>query len=182
MVDEIQRKQLEQERAHSQKMEAVGQLIGGVAHDFNNLPQVISSNLHFLKEDLGDNGEHADMLRVALGAADRGAGITHGLLAFAHQGMLAPKETNVGILLTDAVSLLRPMLGETIEITAIVETPATQALVDQSHLQTAPINLAINARDAMPEGGKLVFELAQTEAVRKVFDRHDESAGTSGNG
>ena len=97
-----------------------------------------------------------------MNATLRGADITRGMLAYSHKGMLVPTRIDVGELVSNTVNLLRPMLGESIEIEAKVGGPATPVLADQSHLQAALINLAINARDAMPTGGALKITVART--------------------
>ncbi len=160
--DITERKQLERTLAQTQKMEAVAHLTSGVAHDFNNLLQVISSNLHYLEDDLDEGSAQIKRVRLALNATLRGADITRGMLAYSHKGMLVPTRIDVGELVSNTVNLLRPMLGESIEIEAKVGGPATPVLADQSHLQAALINLAINARDAMPTGGALKITVART--------------------
>ena len=176
--DITERKQLERKLAQSQKMEAVGHLTSGVAHDFNNLLQVISSNLHFLKEGLDEGSAKLEMVRLALNATLRGADITRGMLAYSRKGMLVPTTVDVGELVTNTVNLLRPMLDETVEIEINVEGPATLVLADQSHLQAALINLAINARDAMPDGGTLSFLVTRAQDDgRLVSDSMEHVAG-----
>jgi PAS domain S-box-containing protein len=156
--DVTERMKLERQLAQSQKMEAVGQLTGGVAHDFNNILTVITGTIEILAEGVADRPELAAITRLIDEAAARGAGLTHQLLAFARKQPLQPDETDINALMSEAASLLRPTLGEQVEIESMLEDDAWPALVDRSQLLTAVLNLAINARDAMPGGGKLMLE------------------------
>jgi PAS domain S-box-containing protein len=156
--DVTERRKLERQLAQSQKMEAVGQLTGGVAHDFNNILTVITGTIEILAEGVADRPELAAITRLIDEAAARGAGLTRQLLAFARKQPLQPQETDINALMVEVASLLRPTLGEQIEIESMLEDAAWPALVDRSQLVTAVLNLAINARDAMPGGGKLTLE------------------------
>jgi len=159
-VDVTARVQAEEVARQAQKMEVVGQLTGGVAHDFNNLLQVISSNLDLLLPAVKDDKKAVRRLRNAMAGATRGAGLTRQLLAFARRQPLAPQALNLGRLLTQMEDLLRRTLGERVEIETIVAGGLWNALADPTQLEQAILNLAINARDAMPEGGKLTIELS----------------------
>ncbi len=141
-------------------MEAVGQLTGGVAHDFNNLLQIITTNLAFLAEDLRGNPEHLEMLEAAQMAAERGSQVTHGLLAFTRQQALLPEAIDIETFVADTVKLLKPALGETIAIEIRIAAALPPPLADRGHLQNALINLAVNARDAMSDGGTLLIEVS----------------------
>lgn len=159
--DLTNRQRMEQELRQAQKMEAVGQLTGGVAHDFNNLLTVVIGNLEMVTERLGDTDERIGRwLKEAFDAAESGAQLTQRLLAFGRRQPLEPRVTDLGDLVTQATQLLRRTLGESIEMRTIVETDRCRALVDPSQLQNALLNIAINARDAMPGGGRLIIELA----------------------
>jgi signal transduction histidine kinase/DNA-binding response OmpR family regulator len=154
----------ELERAHeqlrqSQKMEAIGQLTGGVAHDFNNVLQVVASNLQLLQMSLAGNPQAQRRLEAAAFAADRGAKLSSHLLAFARRQPLQPVPTNLGRILRGMDDLLRRALGESIQIETIVTGGLWTTLVDPNQLENVILNLAINARDAMEGGGKLTLEL-----------------------
>ncbi|MGQ9425116.1 response regulator [Gilvimarinus sp. F26214L] len=156
--------QLSQEALHrSQKLEAVGQLTGGVAHDFNNVLQIISGNLQLieLQQQQGELDEHSvkHYLEAAVEAVERGSKLSSQLLAFARRQPLRPIPVNLGRVLRDMDSLLRRALGETIEIETVVAGGLWPTLVDPNQLENVVLNLAINARDAMPGGGKLTLEL-----------------------
>jgi PAS domain S-box-containing protein len=142
----------------AQKMEAVGQLTGGVAHDFNNILTVITGTIEILADAVALEPDLAAIARMMDEAAARGASLTQGLLAFARRQPLDPRETDVNTLVGDVAKLLRPTLGEHIEVDAKLAAEAWPALVDPNQLTTALLNLALNARDAMPQGGKLMLE------------------------
>ena len=142
----------------AQKMEAVGQLTGGVAHDFNNILTVITGTIEILGEAVKDRPHLAQITDMISAAAARGADLTRHLLAFARRQPLQPRNTDVNALVIDAARLLRPTLGEQIEIESMLEHDSAPALIDPSQLSTAILNLALNARDAMPNGGKLTLE------------------------
>jgi PAS domain S-box-containing protein len=148
----------EERSRQSQKMEAVGQLISGIAHDFNNMLTVITGTIDILADGVADKPRLASIAKLISQAADRGAELTGHLLAFARNQPLQPCETDINDLLVAAQGLLRPALGELIEIETVLEEDVWTALVDPTQLTTALINLADNARDAMPEGGKLTLE------------------------
>jgi PAS domain S-box-containing protein len=150
----------EQQFRQAQKMEAVGQLTGGLAHDFNNILTVIMGTIELLEEGVADRPELAAVARMIDAAAGRGAELTNRLLAFARKQPLQPCPTDINALIREADQLLRPALGETIEIVTKLDARASPALVDPSQLINALLNLAINARDAMPGGGKLTLETA----------------------
>jgi signal transduction histidine kinase len=142
----------------SQKMEAVGQLTGGIAHDLNNILTVITGTIEILAEAVADRPELAAIARMIDEAAGRGADLTQRLLAFARKQPLQPREVDVNSLVTEASNLLRPTLGEHIEVHMTLAGDASRALIDPSQLTNAILNLALNARDAMPDGGKLTIE------------------------
>ncbi len=158
----------------SQTMEAVGQLTGGVAHDFNNLLQIISANLDLAAADARANPKTAERLQNAISAVERGSRLTAQLLAFARRQALDPRSTNLGRLLNDMTDLLRRTLGERVEIESIVSGGLWNTLVDPSQVENAILNLAINARDAMPDGGKLTIELANAYLDDSYAAQHAE--------
>jgi PAS domain S-box-containing protein len=141
-----------------QKMDAIGQLTGGVAHDFNNILTVITGTIGILEEAVADKPDLVAITRLIDEAAERGANLTKHLLAFARKQPLQPTEVDINALMLEAAKLLRPTLGEHIEITPILAEDAWAAMVDPNQLTTAILNLALNARDAMPNGGKLALE------------------------
>jgi signal transduction histidine kinase/CHASE3 domain sensor protein len=148
----------ERQLRQSQKMEAVGQLTGGIAHDFNNILTVIMGTIGLLAEAVAGRPQFAAVARMIDEAAERGAELTRHLLAFARKQPLRPQPTDINQLVTEIDRLLRPTLGEQVQIATMLEPDTWAALVDQSQLTTALLNLALNARDAMPDGGKLTLE------------------------
>src|SRR6185437_2223744 len=144
----------------SEKMEAIGQLTGGIAHDFNNILTVITGTIEILSAAVAKEPQLAAITKMIDEAAARGADLTQHLLAFARRQPLQPRETDINTLIIDTAKLLRPTLGERIEIESVFEDEACIALVDPNQLTTAILNLALNSRDAMPNGGKLIVETA----------------------
>ncbi|MEJ0095102.1 MAG: PAS domain S-box protein [Methylocella sp.] len=159
--DLTSRHKMEEELRQAQKMEAVGQLSGGIAHDFNNLLTVVSGNLEMMERRLEDK-ELRILLREAQDAADDGAKLTEQLLAFGRRQPLNPKLVDIGQLLANFSDLLRRSLGEAIELRSMVTGASHKAVIDSSQLQNALLNLALNARDAMPRGGRLTVEISRT--------------------
>jgi PAS domain S-box-containing protein len=146
----------------SEKMEAVGQLTGGIAHDFNNILTVITGTIEILSDAVANDPQLAAITKMIDDAASRGAELTQHLLAFARKQPLQPRETDLNTLIIETAKLLRPTLGEQIEIESVFEDETCLATVDANQLATAILNLAINARDAMPDGGKLILETGST--------------------
>ena len=144
----------------AQKMEAVGQLTGGVAHDFNNLLQIVGANLDLLTGEVRGNAKAAERVQNALAAVGRGSRLTAQLLAFARRQTLAPRSVNVGRLVLDMTDLIRRTLGERVETESIIAGGLWNTLIDSHQVENAVLNLAINARDAMQDGGKLTIEVA----------------------
>jgi signal transduction histidine kinase len=142
----------------AQKMEAIGQLTGGVAHDFNNILTVITGSIEILSDAVKHRRDLAPVAKLITAAAARGADLTQHLLAFARRQPLQPRSTDVNAMVIDVARLLRPTLGEQIEIESMLAHDAAPALIDPSQLSTALLNLALNARDAMADGGKLTLE------------------------
>ena len=160
--DLTSRHKIEEELRQAQKMEAIGQLTGGLAHDFNNLLTVISGNLEMIESRLNDE-KLLTMLREAQGAAEDGAKLTGQLLAFGRKQPLNPKIVDVGQLVSGFSDLLRRSVGETIELRTIISGGSNEALVDASQLHNAILNLTLNARDAMPRGGRLSIEISRVK-------------------
>ncbi|NOJ50813.1 PAS domain S-box protein [Bradyrhizobium archetypum] len=142
----------------AEKMEAMGQLTGGIAHDFNNILTVITGTIEILADAVEAEPQLAAITRMIDEAASRGADLTQQLLAFARKQPLDPKATDVNTLIIDTAKLLQRTLGEHVEIESVFEDEACPAIVDPNQLATAILNLALNARDAMPDGGKLIIE------------------------
>jgi CheY-like chemotaxis protein len=138
-------------------------LTGGIAHDFNNVLTVITGTIGILAESVADHPELVSIAKLIDDAAERGAQLTKHLLAFARKQPLQPREVDINALVLEAAKLLHPTLGEHLEISPKLAEDAWSALVDPNQLTTAVLNLAINARDAMPQGGKLTLE------TRNVF-------------
>ncbi|HIM07755.1 MAG TPA: response regulator, partial [Gammaproteobacteria bacterium] len=144
--------------SQAQKMEAVGQLTGGIAHDFNNLLSIISGNLRFLQQDIGGTStEIQELFEDAMSAADDGAELTQRLLAFSRNRALKPEIKNVNDTIEKFIRFLSRTLGENIELMADLPTDDLFINVDPSQLENALLNLSLNARDAMPEGGKITI-------------------------
>jgi PAS domain S-box-containing protein len=147
----------------AQKMEAVGQLTGGVAHDFNNLLTVITGNIETLLRRLPDDARLHRLAEAALRGTERAATLTHRLLAFSRRQPLDPKPVEPNRLVAGMSDLLHRTLGETIAIETVVAADAWRIRCDPNQLESALLNLAVNARDAMPAGGKLMIETANTD-------------------
>ena len=157
---EAQLREHEEQLRQSQKMEVVGQLTGGVAHDFNNLLGVILGNLDLLDSILQDNPEAQRILQRAIGAVERGGSLTRQLLAFSRKQVLLPQVIDVDHLLVDLATLLRRTLGESVEVDTQAAPNLWQCRADRTQLETAILNLALNARDAMPKGGRVTIDAA----------------------
>ena len=160
ITDLTARVKMEQELRQAQKMEAVGQLTGGVAHDFNNLLTVISGNLEMLERRL-KTPDDLEILREAQEATQLGANLAKRLLAFGRRQPLRPKPTDVNALVLGMTDLLRRSLGATIAIETQLASKLPQIMTDPGQVENALLNLAVNARDAMPNGGMLVIESAR---------------------
>ena len=182
--DLTERRLAEDKLRQSQKMEVVGQLTGGVAHDFNNLLQVVKGNLELLAAELGPLATPAveRRLRDAMAGADRGAKLTRQLLAFSRRQPLAPKPTDVGALILSMADMFDRTLGETVEVEISRDAGAWTALVDPAQLENAVLNLAINARDAMPDGGRLAIAVRNLPAQGQKAERIEISVADRGSG
>jgi PAS domain S-box-containing protein len=160
--DLTERRAAEERLQQLQKMEGIGQLTGGVAHDFNNLLTVIIGSIEALQRHLQEGGVDVNRLRRSADNAMRGArraeSLTQRLLAFSRQQPLEPKSIDVGRLVTGMSDLLRRTLGEQISVETVLAGGLWRALADPNQLEVAILNLAVNARDAMPDGGKLTIE------------------------
>ncbi len=157
-----------------QKMEATGQLTGGMAHDFNNILQVIRANLDLLKGEAGDNAAMISRVQSATAAADRGARLTQQLLAFARRQPLTPQPTNIAKLVGDLADLMRHSLGERIAIELNMADDPWNARIDAGQLENAILNLSINARDAMPDGGTVRVGVSNATLDRRYAALHPD--------
>ena len=168
MQDATDRHQLEHQLAQSQKMEAVGQLAGGVAHDFNNLLTVIKSYSEMTLEELEpSNPLVADIMEIR-DAADRAAALTGQLLAFSRKQMVQPRLLDVNEVVAGVEKMLKRLIGEHVDLVCMT-SPVDLVMADQGQVEQVLLNLAVNARDAMPDGGRLTIETANVE----LSDHHD---------
>jgi PAS domain S-box-containing protein len=151
-------RETEHKLQQSQKLDAIGKLTGGVAHDFNNMLTVITGTTEMLVEDLARQPELQKMAELIDQAAERCSELIQHLLAFARRQPLQPRDVDVNATVLDIAKLLRPTLGEQIEVNSILEQETASAHIDASQLANSLLNMAINARDAMPNGGKLLLE------------------------
>lgn len=156
--DITEQKSIENQLRQVQRMDAVGRLTGGIAHDFNNILAIILGNIDLLREQLSDGSETADMADEALGAATHGAELVRRLLAFARKQHLEPTALDLNERLPSITAMLRRTLGEKVDLKVHPAPALWPALVDPTQVDDALVNLAINARDAMPDGGALTIE------------------------
>ncbi len=178
-ADSLQRQRdaiegLNQKLRQSQKMEAVGQLTGGVAHDFNNLLTVILGNAELIVERLPPGSELRGYAETMMRATERGASLTRSLLAFARRQPLEPRSIDVNQLLLNMQGLLDRTLGEQIECRFVLGPGLWTSMVDPAQLESALLNLALNARDAMPRGGQLTVETANAHLDEAYARQNDE--------
>jgi len=156
-----QRQYAEMQLRHAQKMEAIGQLTGGVAHDFNNLLMAVLSNLQLLRKRVPDDPKTTRLIESALLGAQRGASLTQRLLAFAHRQDLKIESRNLADLIRGMTDLIENSIGAGVELQLKLPQSLPPALVDGNQLELAVLNLVVNARDAMPRGGLLTIEVDQ---------------------
>ncbi|MET0226949.1 MAG: PAS domain S-box protein [Dokdonella sp.] len=173
----LQRNRSEEQLAHAQRLEAIGQLTGGVAHDFNNLLTVISGNLQLLEDDDGFAADRGVIIQSALRAVGNGAALTRKLLAFARRQRLSPRAIALRAWLGELSVLLKRTLGETVVIRIECAANLPDVFADPGELDAAVVNLALNARDAMPRGGELTIaatlhEVGDDVATRELARGH----------
>ena len=170
--DITERKALEKQLRQLQKMEAVGQLSGGIAHDFNNLLSVILGYCDLLEDGLGRNSTFSKTAQEIKKAGLRAASLTRQLLAFSRQQVLELKVLNLNTVVTDTEKMLRRLIGEHIEITCDLARDLRPVKADQGQIEQVLINLSVNARDAMPNGGRLTIETRNIELDEEFSLRH----------
>ena len=156
-TDICKRRQAEEHLRRAQKMEALGRLTGGIAHDFNNLLAVIVGNLSLIASSVDDNTDLKELIDDAEAATKAGADLTHRLLAFSRKQALHTKPTDLRELLTSFSRVLERALGEAVHIELSLDDDIWLAQIDPGHLETSVLNLALNGRDAMPEGGTVMI-------------------------
>ena len=172
--EQAERTKLEAQLHQAQKMEAIGNLTGGMAHDFNNMLGVIIGNIDLLRDLKGDDPDIDELAHEALDAAFRGADLTRRLLAFARQQPLRPQHVDVNELVSGITRLLRRTIGEDIEISLDLAAELGPVVVDPAQLEASLTNLATNARDAMPEGGRLMIVTANRTLDTDYAAQHAE--------
>jgi two-component system cell cycle sensor histidine kinase/response regulator CckA len=169
--DITDRRQLEEQLRQAQKMDAVGRLAGGVAHDFNNLLMVIKGYTEVLLEQLEKDSDMHSKVQSIQQAADRAATLTRQLLAFSRKQLLELKVVDVNTVVGDMERLLRPLIGENIELVTRLSTQTGRTRADAGQLEQVIMNLVVNAKDSMPEGGKLTLQTADV-AVGQNYSHH----------
>jgi hypothetical protein len=170
--DVTERLRLEEQVRQSQKMEAVGRLAAGVAHDFNNLLTVIGGHGVLLQEKLDENSEFATDLDEIVKAADRAAQLTRQLLAFSRQQVLSAQVIDLNAVVRDVARMLRRLVGEHIAFTTTLGEPLGNVRADPGQIEQVIFNLAVNARDAMPQGGTLTLETSNVVLGEPYVDSH----------
>src|ERR1700740_2564226 len=172
--EQVERTKLEAQLHQAQKMEAIGNLTGGMAHDFNNMLGVIIGNVDLLRDLKGDDPDIDELSREALDAAFRGADLTRRLLAFARQQPLRPQHVDVNELVSGITRLLRRTIGEDVEISLDLAAELGPVVVDPAQLEASLTNLATNARDAMANGGRLMIATANRTLDADYAAQHAE--------
>jgi PAS domain S-box-containing protein len=174
--DVTERKSIERQLQQSQRIEAIGSLTGGLAHDFNNLLLIMIANLDLLKEDVAGNEGAEEKVETILEAGLRGAQLTKQMLAFSRRQPLQPKRVDVNTLVDNTMQMLRRTLGETITYDLQLAADLWQVFADETQLESALVNIAINARDAMPKGGNLTIATGNLHADDGFAAHHAEFA------
>lgn len=169
-----EREEIEAQLRQAQKMEAVGQLTGGITHDFNNLLQIIRGNLDLLERDVAGNLRAEQRVQMASSGVQRGAKLAQQLLAFSRKQTLAPTTCNLGRVVDGMDDMLRRMLGERIDVDTIICDQLWNSFVDEAQVENAILNLAINARDAIDGHGKLTIEVGNADIDEFYARQHPE--------
>lgn len=170
--DITDQKQLEEQFHQAQKMEAIGQLAGGVAHDFNNLLTVISGYSAIVLSDLGAGDPMRDCIQAISDAGARAANLTRQLLAFSRKAVLEPKVLELNEVVRETEKLLRRLIGEDVQLSVVLDSTISRVKVDRGQLGQVLMNLAVNARDSMPTGGKLTVETRAADLDQEYARLH----------
>ncbi len=170
--DITEKKLLEDQLRQSQKMEAIGQLAGGIAHDFNNLLTVIEGYTELLFSNISENDASYSFVRQIKKAADRATSLTSQLLAFSRRQILQPKTIDVNMLVSEMSVMLKRLIGEDIELTTMLSPDIGAIKADRGQMEQVLMNLAVNARDAMPDGGLLTIETKTVSLEAALYERH----------
>jgi len=173
MYEITERKRLEDQLRHSQKLEAVGQLAGGVAHDFNNLLMLIQAHNEHLRDHLStDDPARKDVLQIE-NAVTRAASLTAQLLTFSRKQVLRPENLNLNAVLADVGKMLHRLIGENIEVNIVPACSPARVKADPGQIEQVILNLAVNARDAMPAGGRLTITVGEAELAENDSRNHE---------
>jgi len=160
----------------AQKMEAIGRLAGGVAHDFNNILGIIGACSEFLRDRIDPSAEPAQYVENIKQAIERGSSLTRQLLSFSRSTAVKPQLLDLNERLKDVDKLLRPLMGDDVEIMIVSKSPAAVVEADPGHLDQIVVNLAVNARDAMPRGGKFILETGTARFDEAFAQQHQNMA------
>jgi signal transduction histidine kinase/ActR/RegA family two-component response regulator len=174
LLDVTERRKTEEMLGQAQKLEAVGRMTGGIAHDFNNLLTVIIGGLGLLRRTIGGDANARQRIDMMSSAAERATRLIRQLLAFARRQPLQPEIVNLGPVMQEALPLIRRAVSESVTVECVTAAGLWNTTVDSSEFQAAVLNLAINGRDAMPEGGKLTIELGNAALDDAYAARHAE--------
>jgi two-component system cell cycle sensor histidine kinase/response regulator CckA len=174
--DVTAQKRSEGQLRQAQKMEAIGRLAGGVAHDFNNILGIINACTEFLRDRIDPAAEPSLYVENIKKASDRGRSLTKQLLAFSRTSAIQPRVLDLNERLRDLSKLLRPLLGDDVEILIVPKSPSAVVEADPGQLDQIVVNLAVNARDAMPRGGKFILETGSVKFDEEFADQHQDMA------
>ncbi len=173
--DITERKNLEDQYRQAQKMEAIGRLAGGVAHDFNNLLTVINGYGELVLSHLPPGNPIRELIQAVVAAGDRAAGLTRQLLAFSRKAIVEPRILDLKAVVADIDKLLRRIIGEDIQLTVIADAALGRVKADPGQIEQVIVNLVVNARDAMPQGGRLTIEVCNVELDESYARQHTDA-------